>query len=57
MKEYWTVPATNRGWWIGNDEDGPLVKVVIEDAALARQITKLLNNGELVVQYEDTPNG
>ena len=46
-KEYWTVPAAMQGWYIGNDDDGPLIKVIIEDSSLARQIAKLLNDGIL----------
>lgn len=46
-KEYWAVPATAQGWYIGNDDDGPLIKVIIEDPLLARQIVKLLNDGTL----------
>lgn len=47
MKEYWTVPSAGQGWYIGSDEDGLLIKVVIEDSSLARQIIKLLNDGTL----------
>lgn len=51
-KEYWTVPATTQGWYIGSDEDGPLIKVVIEDNSLARQIVKLLNDGTLKLKED-----
>ena len=46
-KEYWIVPAAMQGWWIGNDEDGPLIKVIPDDRDLAGQIIKLLNDGTL----------
>jgi hypothetical protein len=51
-KEYWTVPATTQGWYIGNDEDGLLIKVVIEDNSLARQIVKMLNDGTLKLKED-----
>lgn len=52
MKEYRTVPATTQGWYIGSDEDGPLIKVAIEDNSLARQIVKLLNDGTLRLKVD-----
>ena len=52
MKEYWAVPATTQGWYIGSDEDGLLIKVAIEDSYLARQIVKLLTNGTLKLKED-----
>lgn len=46
-KEYYVLPASTQGWYIGNDDDGPPIKVIIEDSSLARQIAKLLNDGTL----------
>lgn len=52
MKEYWTVPSAGQGRYIGNDEDGLLIKVVIEDNSLARQIVKMLTNGTLKLKED-----
>jgi hypothetical protein len=52
VKEYWTVPSAGQGWYIGNDEDGLLIKVVIEDNSLARQIVKMLTNGTLKLKED-----
>lgn len=52
MKEYWAVPATTQGWYIGNDDDGPLIKVVIENNSLTRQIVKMLNDGTLKLKED-----